>query len=105
MAFIMLDDGRLWSSTYDVAGKCEELRQNPKVEVCFVDDRKLQVRIEGIVSLDGGADEKRRLLALNPKVGRHFADERDEKFVHVAIKPTRVRWKRLGFCEYEVVSI
>ncbi len=100
MAFIMLDDGRLWSSTYDISGKVVELRGNPRVEVCFVDDRKLHLRIEGVVSLDGGVDEKRDLLERNPKVRRHFPDEHDGKFVHLEVRPTRVRWKKMGFGEY-----
>lgn len=105
MAFIMLDDGRLWSSTYRISGKTHELTENDRVEVCFVDDRKLHVRIEGIVSLKGGVEEKRALLEQNPKVKRHFSDENDEKFVHVEVKPTKVRWKKMGFCEYESVEL
>jgi general stress protein 26 len=105
MAFVMLDDGRLWSSTYRVSGKVREFTENSRVEICFVDDRKLHVRIEGIVSMEGGVDEKRQLLERNPKVRRHFSDENDWTFVHIAVKLTRVRWKKMGFCEYEDVPL
>ena len=105
MAFIMLDDGRLWSSTYNVSGKFAELENNPRVEICFVDDRKLHLRIEGVASLAGGTDEKRELLDRNPKVRRHFPDEHDGKFVHIEVKPTRMRWKKMGFCEYTEVPL
>ncbi|HNS98235.1 MAG TPA: pyridoxamine 5'-phosphate oxidase family protein [Polyangiaceae bacterium] len=101
MAFVLLDDGRLWSSTYHCSGKFLELQTNPHVEICFVDDRKLHVRIEGIVSLDGGPEKKRELLERNPKVRRHFPDELDPKFVHIEVRPSRIRWKKMGFCEYE----
>ncbi len=104
MAFVLLDDGRLWSSTYRSSGKVREMEANPRVEICFVDDRKLHVRIEGIVSLDGGPEQKRELLERNPKVRRHFPDEHDPKFVHIEVRPVRVRWKKLGFCEYESTS-
>jgi len=105
MAFIMLEDGRLWSSTYNVSGKFKELQDNPRVEICFVDDRKLHLRIEGTASICGGEEDKRALLEKNPKVRRHFPDEHDGKFVHIEVKPTRVRWKKMGFCEYEEVPI
>jgi len=105
MAFVMLEDGRLWSSTYRQSGKVRELEQNARVEVCFVDSSKCHVRVEGVVSLEGGPDQKRRLLELNPRVRRHFPDENDPKFVHVEIVPTRIRWKGMGFCEYTEVSV
>ena len=104
MAFILRPDGCLWSSTYRQSGKVREWEADPHVEICFVDDRKNQVRVEGLVDLGGGEAEKRALLEANPKVGRHFSDETDPRFVHVAVRPTRVRWKPPGFCEYQEVS-
>jgi len=100
MAFIMLEDGRLWSSTYRCSGKTKEFEQSNLVEV-----RKLHVRIEGIVSTRGGLEEKRELLKKNPKVLRHFPHEFDENFVHIEVIPTRIRWKKMGFCEYEQVPL
>lgn len=105
MAFVLLDDGRLWSSTYRQSGKVTELEHNQKVEVCFVGANLQHVRIEGILSTAGGADAKRRLLELNPKVRKHFADEHDEKFVHLEVVPTRIRWKPTGFNEYHEVAL
>lgn len=105
MAFVLLDDGRLWSSTYASSGKARELEQNQHVEVCFVDDRKMHLRVEGIVSLEGGPDEKRELLERNPGVRRHFPDEHDTKFVHIEVRPTRMRWKTMGFGEYQDIVI
>ncbi len=105
MSCVLMDDGRLWSSTYEVSGKVAEFTANEKVEVCFLDLGFVQVRIEGVVSLEGGPEEKKRLLELNPKVANHFADEHDEKFVHIEIRPTRIRYKPAGFSEYEEVAL
>lgn len=105
MAFVMLDDGRLWSSTYRQSGKVAELAQNARVEICFVDAARMQVRVTGVVSTVGGPDERRELLRRNPKVGRHFADEHDERFVHIEIVPTSIRWKEPGFNEYQAVPL
>lgn len=105
MAFVMLDDGRLWSSTYRVSGKVAEVEHNSRVEVCFVDSARVQVRITGVLSTSGGTEKRRELLERNPKVRRHFADENDERFVHLEIVPTRIRWKEPGFNEYHEVKI
>ena len=105
MAFVMLEDGRLWSSTYRQSGKVRELEDNARVEVCFVDSNKVQVRIEGVLSTRGDAEARRKLLALNPRVRKHFANEHDEKFVHLEVVPSRIRWKPAGFNEYHEVPV
>lgn len=102
MVFIARKDGTLWSSTYRESGKVREFEANPRVEICWLDSGFVQLRIEGVVDLSGGEAEKRALLEANPKVRNHFENERDPKFVHVAIRPTRIEWKPAGFGEYTV---
>ena len=101
MSFVMLEDGRLWSSTYRQSGKVAELEQNAHIEICFVAPDKVHLRVAGVVDLSGGEEKKARLLELNPKVKRHFPDAQDPKFVHVEVVPTRFRWKPSGFNEYQ----
>ncbi|MDX9722504.1 MAG: pyridoxamine 5'-phosphate oxidase family protein [Myxococcota bacterium] len=104
-AFVLLDDGRLWTSTWACSGKVRELELNPLVELCFVDSNKVQLRIEGRAVLSGGPDKKRELLELNPRVGRHFKDENDPNYVHIEIIPSRIRFKPAGFGEYQEVKV
>ncbi len=104
MSCVLMEDGRLWSSTYRVSGKVAEFEQNDKVEICFMDAGLVQVRIAGVVDISGGEDKKRRLLEINPKVRNHFADENDSKFVHIEIRPVSIRWKKAGFSEYSDVE-
>ena len=103
MAFMVRPDGTLWSSTYRSSGKVRELEACPHVEVCFVDGAANQVRITAVVDLSGGPEEKRALLEANPRVRKHFPDEHDARFVHLALRPTRIAWKPRGFNEYQVV--
>lgn len=105
MAFVMLDDGRLWSSTWACSGKVAELRGNDRVEVSFVSPDRVQVRVEGVLDMTGGPEAKERLLAINPKVRRHFRGGDDPNFVHLEVRPTRIRWKTSGFCEYVEVPL
>ena len=105
MAFIVTDDFKLWSSTYLSSGKVEEIRANPRAEVCFVGRDKVHLRVEGRVDISGGGDKKEKLLQLNPKVGRHFSGGNDEKYVHIEIIPTLIRWTPPGFGEYTVEKL
>lgn len=105
MAFVMLDDGRLWSSTYCSSGKYEELKENPRVELCFVGKKRVHLRISGIADVTGDEKKKAELLRCNPKVGKHFSGGDDPNFVHIEVVPTDIRYKEHGFCEYTVVEL
>lgn len=105
MSFKVTDDFRLWSSTYRSSGKVREFLANPAVEVCFVGKGKVHLRVDGVVDITGGPEKKEELLKMNPKIRRHFSGSDDEKFVHVEIVPTRVRWMPPGFGEYTVEEI
>ena len=103
MSVVVMDGLRLWSSTYRQSGKVKEFEENNRVEICFTDKKKVQVRIEGIVDISGGPDKKKKLLELNPKVRGHFPDESDPNFVHIEIVPTLIRWTEPGFGEYHII--
>ena len=105
MAFVLTEDFKLWSSTYAGSGKHRELQANEHVEVCFVDKAKVQLRVTGTVDCSGGPAKKRRLLQLNPRVGRHFTDEHDPNYVHLEITPTSARWTQPGFGEYDEIEL
>jgi len=105
MTFVLVSGGKLWSSTYDISGKMQEFLQNENVEVCFMDSKYRQLRVEGKIDTSGDREKKRQLLEMNPSVRNHFADEDDAHYVHLEIVPTRVRWKNAGFSDYEEIAI
>ena len=105
MAFVVFDDFKLWSSTYNISGKIAQMQAGAKVEVSFVDAARNHVRVEGVIDISGDATKKDRLLELNPKVKRHFSGGDDPKFVHLEIIPTRVRYTPPGFSEYIEVDL
>jgi general stress protein 26 len=104
MKFVVTDDFRFWCSTFDVSGKVKEFRQNARVELCWVDEHRNHLRVEGIVDISGGAEKKRKLLELHPGAKGLFKDENDPHLVHVEVRPTLVRWKKHSFGEYNVVE-
>lgn len=105
MTFRVSEDFRLWSSTYRSSGKVREFERNPRVEICFTGPEKVHLRVEGTVDLSGGAEKKERLLEMNPGVRGHFHGGDDPKFVHVEVKPSRMRWMPPGFHEYTVLEL
>lgn len=104
MKFVITEDFKFWCSTVNISGKVRELEHNSKVELSWVDREKNQVRVEGIADLSGGVEKKRKLLELHPGALGLFADENDPKLVHVEVVPTRVRWKKHSFGEYNEVQ-
>ena len=105
MKFVVTEDFKFWCSTVNVSGKVMEFKQNNRVEICWVDSKKNQVRVEGVLDISGGAEKKRKLFELHPGMRGLFKDENDPKLVHVEVVPTNVRWKEPGFCEYHSVGI
>ena len=105
MSFSWVEGGNLWSSTYKISGKIQEFLQHEKVEVCFDDPDYRQLRVEGIIDTTGDREKKRKLLEIHSDARHHFKDEDDENLVHIEIVPTRIRWKKSGFREYEEIAI
>ncbi len=105
MKFVVTDDFKFWCSTVNISGKVKELKQNERVEICWVDGDGNQVRVTGIVDISGGVEKKRKLFELHPGMRGLFKDEYDPKLVHVEVLPTRVRWKPKCFCEYNEVKL
>ncbi len=103
MKFVVTDDFKFWCTTINISGKVKELKENPKVELCWVDKEGNHLRVSGTADLSGGADKKRKLLELHPGALGLFKDEYDPKLVHVEVTPNRVRWKTHSFGEYNEV--
>ena len=104
MKFIVTEDFKFWCTTVNVSGKVKEFKQNPKVELCWVDKERNHLRISGIVDVSGGVEKKKKLLELHPGAKGLFTDENDPKLVHVEVVPTKIRWKDHSFGEYNQVQ-
>ncbi len=105
MSFSLTAEGRLLSSTRDTSGKMAEFAANPRVELCIVDADKNHVRIEGLIDVSGGDQDKVALLENHPPARRHFGEPDHPNLVHVEVIPKYVRYKPPGFCEYTMVEL
>lgn len=104
MKFVITEDFRFWSTTFDISGKVRELKNNARVELCWVDSERNHARVEGIADLTGGVEKKRELLELHPGAKQLFSGPEDPKLVHVEVVPKKVRWKEHSFGEYNIVE-
>ncbi|HEB09912.1 MAG TPA: hypothetical protein ENI06_01715 [Spirochaetales bacterium] len=89
----------------NISGKVKEFEQNSRVEICWVDSKKNQLRVEGILDMSRGAEKKRKLFELHPGMRGLFKDEHDPRLVHVEVMPTNVRWKEHRFGEYNQIEL
>ncbi len=105
MTFVVTGDFKFWCSTVNISGKVKEFEQNSRVEICWVDRNKNQLRVEGILDMSGGAEKKRKLFELHPGMRGLFKDEHDPRLVHVEVVPTNVRWKEHKFGEYQQIEL
>ncbi|MCK5200238.1 MAG: pyridoxamine 5'-phosphate oxidase family protein, partial [Spirochaetales bacterium] len=62
MKFVVTDDFKFWCTTVNISGKVKELRDNPKVELCWVDKKGNHLRVAGIADITGGVEKKKKLL-------------------------------------------
>jgi len=89
----------------NISGKVKEFEQNSRVEICWVDSNKNQLRVEGILDMSGGVEKKRKLFELHPGMRGLFKDEHDPRLVHVEVVPTNTRWKEHSFGEYHRIEL
>ncbi len=107
-AFLQEDFSILIPSHRDTR-KIEELRKNPRVEICFVDAAHWQVRVAGEVEVVTDEGVKKRLTetTLDPKLWRGFFPngEKDERFVLYRLLPESFEWMKEWEMNYKRVEV
>lgn len=80
--------------------KTTEIAANPKVELCYLDDRHNQVRITGVAGIltDRGLLEE--IWKTNPLLRTYLGSIDNPALIIYRIKPTRVRYMQEWALEY-----
>ncbi|HLU47177.1 MAG TPA: pyridoxamine 5'-phosphate oxidase family protein [Planctomycetota bacterium] len=101
------DDFSILIPTHARTRKIQEIERNPRVELCFVDDRHWQVRFAGEVSIEHDTAVKKRLIetTLDRRLWRGFfpGEERDESFVLYRFIPESCEWMKEWELDYRRV--
>ena len=80
--------------------KTTEIAANPKVELCYLDDKHDQVRITGVAEILDDRDLLQDIWDTNPLLRQYLGDIDNPELVVYRIVPSRVRFMREWALEY-----
>jgi general stress protein 26 len=83
--------------------KTEEIEANPKVELCYLDDRHDQVRITGRAEIVFDRTALQEIWDANPLLRQYMGDLNNPQLIVYCILPIRVRFMREWALEYHNV--
>ena len=85
--------------------KTVEIRSNPKVELCYLDDHHDQVRITGAAEVVGDPALRQRIWDDNPLLQQYLGSVDNPEMVLYRIVPSRVRYMKEWALEYYEVPL
>jgi general stress protein 26 len=85
--------------------KTVEIAANPKVELCYLDDRHDQVRITGVADVVSDQTILQEIWNSNPLLRQYLGRIDNPDFVVYRIRPNRVRYMREWALDYHEVSL
>lgn len=85
--------------------KTQELADNAKVELCYMNDTHDQVRITGLAKVVGDPDVIKSIWDANPLLRSFLVTIDNPEFVLYEIVPTQVRFMREWALEYHDVTL
>jgi general stress protein 26 len=80
--------------------KTGEIAANPKVELCYLDDRHDQVRITGVAEVVTDAAILQEIWDANPLLRQYLRRIDNPEFILYRIRPVRVRFMKEWALEY-----
>lgn len=80
--------------------KTEEIAANPRIELCYLDDRHDQVRITGCAEIVLDQMLLQEIWDANPLLRQYLGDINNPQLIVYRIQPTRVRFMREWALEY-----
>src|SRR5437868_5336798 len=83
--------------------KTGEIAANPKVELCYLDDKHDQVRITGVAEVVSDAKLLQEIWDANPLLRQYLGRIDNPELIVYRIRPTRVRFMREWALDYHEV--
>ncbi len=80
--------------------KTVEIEANPKVELCYLDDKHDQVRITGVAEVVTDRDLLQEIWDANPLLRQYLGSIANPELILYCIRPTRVSYMREWALEY-----
>ncbi len=85
--------------------KTAEIAANPKVELCYLDDRHDQVRITGTAEILDDREELQQIWDANPLLRNYLGSIDNPELIVYRIVPNRVRFMREWALNYHEVPL
>jgi general stress protein 26 len=85
--------------------KTAEIAANPKVELCYVDDRHDQVRITGVAEVVTDRGVLQAIWDSNPLLRQYLGHLDNPELIVYRVRPERVRFMREWALEYMEVPL
>ena len=86
-------------------GKTQEIKANPKVELCYISSSHDQVRISGIATVLSDKGEIEEIWKTNPLLRKYLGSSDNPELIIYKILPNDVRFMREWALEYYQVPI
>ncbi|MAB59866.1 MAG: pyridoxamine 5-phosphate oxidase [Verrucomicrobiales bacterium] len=86
-------------------GKTQEIKANPKVELCYISSSHDQVRISGIATVLNDKGEIEEIWKTNPLLRKYLGNSDNPELIIYKILPNDVRFMREWALEYYQVPI
>lgn len=86
-------------------GKTNQIAQNPKVELCYMDSAHDQVRISGVAEVLANPEQLEVIWRDNPLLRRYIGHSDNPALIIYKIRPTRIRFMREWAMEYQEVPL
>jgi general stress protein 26 len=85
--------------------KTAEIAANPRVELCYLDDKHDQVRITGTAEVVGDAKLLQEIWDANPLLRQYLGRIDNPELIVYRIRPNRVRFMKEWALEYMEVPL
>jgi general stress protein 26 len=102
---VRTDGFTVYVANLRVYHKTAEIAANPKVELCYLDDRHDQVRITGVAEVVTDAATLKEVWDANPLLRQYLGRIDNPEFILYRIRPTRVRFMREWALDYHEVPL
>ncbi len=86
-------------------GKTAEIAANPKVELCYLDEKHDQVRITGLAEVLTDRELLDEIWKTNPLLRQYLGTPESPELIIYRIRPERVRFMREWALEYHEVPL
>ena len=102
---VKTDGFTVWVASLRRYGKTAEIENNPRVELCYLDDAHDQVRIAGRAVRVGQGPELQAIWDSNPLMRSFLGSIDNPELMVYRIEPERVRFMREWALEYHEVAL